>query len=187
MSLLRLYPDENDPTRFEDHRDFDDIVRVAERIGFRFERWQASQPLSPGAGQEEVLTAYRASVERLQRERGFVTVDVIGVGPQTPDPQALRAKFLEEHIHSEDEARFFVDGCGVFYIHVGGQVVVLLCERGDLVNVPAGTTHWFDMGAKPRFSCIRLFNNPSGWVAQFTGSPIASRFPRFETVLEARG
>ena len=187
MSLLRLFPDDQDPTRFEDHRALEDIARVAGQTGVRFERWDAIRPLSPGAPQDEVLLAYRDSVERLKRERGFVAVDVIAVGPHTPEPQVLRAKFLEEHTHSEDEARFFVDGSGVFYIHLHGQVLVLLCQRGDLINVPAGVTHWFDMGAAPRFSCIRLFNNPSGWVARFTGSPIASLFPRFEVVREAHG
>jgi 1,2-dihydroxy-3-keto-5-methylthiopentene dioxygenase len=27
---------------------------------------------------------------------------------------------------------------------------------------------------------IRLFNNPEGWVANFTGEDIAGRFPRLE-------
>jgi 1,2-dihydroxy-3-keto-5-methylthiopentene dioxygenase len=43
--------------------------------------------------------------------------------------------------------------------------------------------HWFDMGAAPRFTAIRLFLNPDGWIAQFTGSDIADRFPRLEPAL----
>jgi 1,2-dihydroxy-3-keto-5-methylthiopentene dioxygenase len=38
------------------------------------------------------------------------------------------------------------------------------------------------MGAAPRFTVIRLFVNPDGWVASFTGDPIAARFPRHEPV-----
>jgi 1,2-dihydroxy-3-keto-5-methylthiopentene dioxygenase len=56
----------------------------------------------------------------------------------------------------------------------------VICEQGDLISVPDGTTHWFDMGPRPHFTAIRLFTNPEGWVANFTGSDIASRFPRFE-------
>ena len=37
------------------------------------------------------------------------------------------------------------------------------------------------MGAAPDFRCIRFFTTPDGWVAEFTGSDIASRFPDFET------
>ncbi len=33
------------------------------------------------------------------------------------------------------------------------------------------------MGSAPAFTCIRLFNDPAGWVAQFTGDEIATRFP----------
>ena len=51
---------------------------------------------------------------------------------------------------------------------------------GDLVRVPAGMPHWFDMGPRPRFTAIRLFTNPEGWVAHYTGSDIARRFPRHE-------
>jgi 1,2-dihydroxy-3-keto-5-methylthiopentene dioxygenase len=39
------------------------------------------------------------------------------------------------------------------------------------------------MGAAPDFKCIRLFTNPEGWVANFTGDDIASRFPNFERYL----
>jgi 1,2-dihydroxy-3-keto-5-methylthiopentene dioxygenase len=47
--------------------------------------------------------------------------------------------------------------------------------------VPAGTRHWFDMGPAPRFTAIRLFTTPAGWVANFTGTPIARNFPSYGT------
>jgi len=46
--------------------------------------------------------------------------------------------------------------------------------------VPAGTPHWFDMGPEPHFTAIRLFNNPEGWIANFTGDDIADKYPRLE-------
>lgn len=46
--------------------------------------------------------------------------------------------------------------------------------------MPAGTPHWFDMSESPSFVAIRLFDNPDGWVAHFTGVDIAQRFPRLE-------
>ena len=92
----------------------------------------------------------------------------------------MRQKFLAEHTHSEDEVRFFVDGHGLFSLHVAAEVYEVLCEKGDLISVPANTKHWFDMGPNPRFVAIRFFNNPEGWVAQFTGSDIADRFNRLD-------
>jgi 1,2-dihydroxy-3-keto-5-methylthiopentene dioxygenase len=56
----------------------------------------------------------------------------------------------------------------------------VLCTQGDLIGVPDGTRHWFDMGPNPHFVAIRLFTNPAGWVANFTGDEIAARFARLE-------
>jgi 1,2-dihydroxy-3-keto-5-methylthiopentene dioxygenase len=36
------------------------------------------------------------------------------------------------------------------------------------------------MGEEPDLRCIRLFTNPEGWVAKFTGNAIAKEFPTFE-------
>ncbi len=98
-----------------------------------------------------------------------------------PQKAELRAKFLDEHRHGEDEVRFFVAGRGLFVLHIEEHVYAVLCERNDLISVPAGTRHWFDMGEHPHFVAVRLFNNPEGWVAQFTGDDIASRFPCWKT------
>lgn len=180
MSILRVYRDDTDPRRHEEYTAFEDIVRVAAEAGIRFERWSADRELSPGASQEEVLSAYGDAVARLMKDRGFVTADVIALTPDQPNHPEIRKKFLSEHTHSEDEARFFVDGAGLFSIHHGQRVYALRCEKGDLINVPAGTRHWFDMGPAPRFKCVRLFSDPKGWVAEFTGSDVAERFPRFD-------
>jgi 1,2-dihydroxy-3-keto-5-methylthiopentene dioxygenase len=178
MSLLREYPSDADPSTFRDHTALPDIIAAAARIGVRFERWSAAQPHAASAGQEEILAAYRDSVELLSRAAGFASADVIRVHPERPNHPELRRKFLEEHTHAEDEARFFVEGSGLFTVHREGAVIAVLCEAGDLINVPAGTPHWFDMGPRPRFTAIRLFTSPSGWAASFTGSDIAGRFAR---------
>ena len=92
----------------------------------------------------------------------------------------LRKKFLDEHTHSEDEVRFFVAGAGLFSLHLGDEVYEVLCQQGDLIGGPDGTRHWFDMGPNPFFVAIRLFTNPAGWVANFTGTDSPARFPRLD-------
>src|SRR5690606_26221187 len=109
---------------------------------------------------------------RLKQSGGYTTVDVVSLNASHPDKAALRQKFLAEHTHGEDGVRFFVAGHGLFSLHIGRRVYEVLCEQGDLIRVPAKTAHWFDMGPNPDFVAIRLFNNPEGWVAQFTGSAI---------------
>lgn len=148
--------------------------------GVLFERWTASVPLPADADADTVLSAYAAPVARLKATRRYQSVDVARVTPDTPNAAALRAKFLDEHTHSEDEARFFVEGSGTFFLHLDGRVFRLVCEAGDLLSVPAGIRHWFDMGPQPRFTAIRFFTRPDGWVALPTGDPIAARFPAYE-------
>ena len=152
------------------------IVLELGEVGVRFERWKALVVLAADAGQDEILAAYHADIARLRRERGYKSQDVVRMRPDHPDRAAARAKFLAEHIHEDDEVRFFVEGSGTFFLHLGDRVYEILCEKDDLLSVPAGTKHWFDMGERPLFAAIRLFDRPEGWVAKFTGDPIASRF-----------
>lgn len=181
MSQLKIFRDDAPGTPLTQSRDPVQIGRELAAAGVRFEQWRAAASLSPGAQQDEVLAAYRDDIDRLIAENGYRAVDVISLNANHPDKDALREKFLSEHTHSEDEVRFFVDGCGLFTLHIGPHIYEVLCERGDLISVPAETPHWFDMGPEPQFIAIRLFNNPEGWLAHYTGSDIATHFNRLDT------
>ena len=180
MSRLRIFDESEPQTASVTLDEHDAIAAELAGIGVRFERWEANQPIAPGASQEEVIAAYRSDIDRLMGEAGYHAVDVISLAPDHPDRAALRQKFLGEHTHSEDEVRFFVAGSGQFTLHVDGKVYDVLCEKGDLIGVPDGTRHWFDMSESPSFVAIRLFTNKEGWVANFTGYDIADRFPRMQ-------
>lgn len=179
MTALTVYHDDR-PDQGRRFCDFAAIRGELDKIGVHLERWTASRELPADADQAAVLAAYADSVERLRQRFGFTSVDVVSLRPSHPDKAALRQKFLSEHEHADFEVRFFVDGKGLFYLHADGKVYALLCEQGDLISVPAHTRHWFDMGENPDFKCIRLFTAPDGWVADFTGSPIAEAFPDFD-------
>lgn len=178
MSRLRIFSETQPDAPLSVHHDHANIASELSAIGVRFEQWEANQPIAPGASQDDVIAAYRGDIDRLMAEQGYQAVDVISLKPDHPDRATLRQKFLSEHTHSEDEVRFFVAGAGQFTLHVNGKVYDVLCEAGDLIGVPDGTRHWFDMSESPYFVAIRLFTNKEGWVAQFTGEDIAQRFPR---------
>ena len=160
--------------------DAGEIAKLLAKHNVKFERWKAEQQLAPGADQEAVLKAYNKEVEKLKRKGGYKTADVVRLAKGTPNTESMRAKFLSEHTHSEDEVRFFVEGAGAFYLRLGGKVHQVVCTKDDLISVPAGTKHWFDMGPDPYFCAIRLFTDPAGWVAEFTGDGIADKFPKYE-------
>lgn len=180
MTHLRTYAEDRPTEPRFDSSDFAAIKAHLSNAGVRFERWKAGADIQPGDAQDKVIAAYRADIDRLMAEASYQAVDVISLTPDHPDKSVLRQKFLNEHTHAEDEVRFFVAGRGLFSLHLGTEVYEILCERDDLIGVPAGTRHWFDMGPEPSFVAIRIFTNPAGWVANFTGDGIASRFSRLD-------
>jgi 1,2-dihydroxy-3-keto-5-methylthiopentene dioxygenase len=153
--------------------DFPEIQRYLHDRGIFLTRWDAAFPLKNDAGQDEILKAYAHEVEPFMKKNGFQSADVINVHPATENLPALRAKFLSEHVHSEDEVRFFVDGEGKFWFHFDdGDVACLTCVRGDFLSVPKGYRHWFDLAPKYFVKAIRIFTSKEGWVAQYTGSGV---------------
>ena len=180
MSRLRVYHQREPVHPLATQFDHAMIAETLDEVGVRFERWEANKPVAAGATQEEVIAAYADDIARLKQEKGYQAVDVISLTADHPQKESLRRKFLSEHTHAEDEVRFFVAGQGQFTLHIGERIYDVLCEKGDLIGVPDGTRHWFDMGPNPHFVAIRLFTNPEGWVANFTGDDIAGRFPRLD-------
>ena len=180
MSQLTVYAESDGGTPLSVTEDFSEIVEKLGAAGIRLERWQAGRELSDDADNDTIIAAYQSEIDRLVAERGYQTYDVVSMNPDHPEKETFRQKFLDEHTHSEDEVRFFVRGHGLFIMHIEDKVYSMLCEKDDLISVPANTRHWFDMGPNPTFTAIRLFNNPEGWVANFTGDKIASRFPLLE-------
>ena len=179
MTTLTITPD-NAPDKVLLHTsDFDVIQRELAAIGVPMERWTATAQLAPDADQATVLAAYASSVAALNAKYGFQSVDVMGLHPAHEMAATARGKFLAEHTHDDFEIRFFVDGAGVFYIRKNGKVYQTLCTAGDLLELPAHTTHWFDMGPKPFFKAIRFFTKPDGWVGHFTGDEIGKSFPEY--------
>jgi 1,2-dihydroxy-3-keto-5-methylthiopentene dioxygenase len=180
MSRLRIFDEAAPDAPLLATSDRGEMAAQLATIDVAFEQWDAGKPIAPGDPHDVILDAYRADIDRLVEANGFRSVDVVSIGPDHPEREAMRRKFLDEHFHREDEVRFFVAGSGLFTLHVDGRVFEVLCEAGDLIAVPDSMTHWFDMGPEPSFVAIRFFTEPDGWVGHFTGSDIAQRFPRYE-------
>jgi 1,2-dihydroxy-3-keto-5-methylthiopentene dioxygenase len=148
-----------------------DYLRVR---GIWFDQWTADCEFSNDATQDEILDAYAKALKPFMAQGGYQTADVISVHSETPNLPELRAKFLREHTHTEDEIRFFVDGVGYFWFNLENDepVFCVKCEAGDLLSVPAGVKHWFEMGEKPFVKTIRVFTDASGWVPHYTDSSV---------------
>lgn len=145
--------------------------------GIDFERVDPSAPISPESTADDVLAAFRDKIDVLKARGGYVTADVIDVFPDTPNLDAMLARFNSEHWHDEDEVRFIVEGRGLFHVHpAAGPVFAIEVGAGDLIRVPRGTHHWFDLCVDRRIRAIRLFQDKSGWTPHYTQSGIDRNF-----------
>lgn len=167
MAVVTI-PDENstitDPSQ---------ITAYLASIGIDYERWLADADLGPDAPADEVLAAYAAQIEQLKARGGYVAADVIDVNPQTAGLEEMLARFNIEHSHDEDEVRYIVAGRGLFHIHPQGRPVVAIeVTEGDLIRVPRGTLHWFNLCSDRCIRAIRLFQSKAGWTPHYTGSGV---------------
>ena len=148
-----------------------EVTQYLAKLGIDYEHWPVGQRVAADAPADAVLAAYGPEIEQLKARGGYVTADVIDVTPATPGLDAMLAKFNTEHWHDEDEVRFIIRGRGLFHIHPQqGPVIAIEVEAGDLLRVPKGTWHWFDLCADRDIRAIRLFQDKAGWTPHYTNS-----------------
>jgi 1,2-dihydroxy-3-keto-5-methylthiopentene dioxygenase len=171
MALVKI-PDENRTLA-----DAASVTQCLAEVGIHYERWQPSHPVEADASPEEILASYAPEIEKLKAQGGYVTADVISVNPQTQGLDAMLAKFNREHWHDEDEVRFIISGRGLFHVRPPqGPVLAIEVEAGDLIRVPRGTWHWFDLCSDRQIRAIRLFQDPSGWTPHYTDSRVDQNY-----------
>jgi 1,2-dihydroxy-3-keto-5-methylthiopentene dioxygenase len=155
----------------------DEIRDFLAPFGIWYERWEVAGRLPENPSNETILETYAPEIERLKAAGRFVTADVINVHRETPGLDAMLARFNQEHTHSEDEVRFTVSGRGVFHLHPeGGPVFAVTVESGDLINVPCGMKHWFNLCDDRHIRCIRLFQDPSGWTPHYVEQGVHAKY-----------
>jgi len=171
MALLKV-PEENRTLT-----DADAVRGFLAEYGIDYERAGSAPGLSPGSTADEILSAWAPKIDELKAGGGYVVADVIDVKPDTPNLDAMLKRFSRAHWHDEDEVRLIVEGRGLFHIHPSGKPVFALeVEAGDLIRVPRGTHHWFDLCGEKRIRAIRLFQDTSGWTPHYTESGEDTKF-----------
>jgi len=159
-----------------------EVTAYLATLGIEYERWPLSQRAAANAPAEAVLAAYAPEIDKLKARGGYVTADVIDVTSATPNLETMLAKFSTEHWHDEDEVRFIIRGRGLFHIHPredggpAGPVIAIEVEAGDLIRVPRGTWHWFDLCGDRDIRAIRLFQDKAGWTPHYTESGVDKGF-----------
>ena len=170
MALLRV-PDED--------RTLTDKAEITSYLAERGIEYERVGAVTTGTSlsADELLAAYAPKIDELKAKGGYVTADIIDVTSETPGLEAMLKRFSSEHWHDEDEVRLIVEGRGIFHIHPQtGPVFALEVDAGDLIRVPRGTHHWFDLCGERRIRAIRLFQDKAGWTPHYTESGVDARF-----------
>ncbi len=114
---------------------------------------------------------YRARIDRVKSERGYVEEDVVDLRPDMAGLDALCQKFIDEHHHDDDEVRYVLEGEGIFDIRSRSDAWMrVLVQRGDLIIVPRARHHRFLLTDAKAIRCVRLFIDRSGWVPHYRAS-----------------
>ncbi len=151
------------------------VAKALSEIGIGFESWGVerlpehlrSRNLGD-AEKQEVLAAFKPELERMKKQGGYVTADVVSLWPDTPNLDVMLAKFDKKHLHTEDEVRFCVQGRGIFTVYPEGKEPMDIELRpGDFISVPAKYHHLFTLCDDKKITAIRLFRDPAGWVAHY--------------------
>ncbi|MDB5083463.1 MAG: acireductone dioxygenase [Bacilli bacterium] len=143
--------------------------------GVLYEHWQTQKlPISlqgkcnlSDEEKNQILSVYDEEIQSLGSRNGYVKWDVIALSESTPNLAELLKKFEQVHIHTEDEVRAITAGHGIFVIKGKddtGYFDVEL-EAGDVISVPVDTPHFFTLMEDRQVVAVRLFIDPTGWVA----------------------
>jgi 1,2-dihydroxy-3-keto-5-methylthiopentene dioxygenase len=157
--------------------DVSDVRNYLARFGIAYEKWELVPEIDQNSAEDDILAAYSSQVERVAKDGGYTKIDVVNVNASTPNLDAMLAKFSAEHWHDEDEVRFTVYGRGIYHVHpLDSPVVSLEVEPGDMIRVPRGTLHWFDLCGDREIKAIRFFQDPTGWTPYYTQSTLEKQY-----------
>lgn len=183
MSHLAQYSKFNLRTPFNETGEFSVQSAELAKDGIFFSKREVLNTLpNSKLGKDQILKLYEDLVTEIKREYNYLYADVASLTQGDAHSVVVRSQYISEHTHCEDEARFFIEGAVLVYIHVNDKVHILQCGPGDLLIIPKRVKHWMDIGPNPNFTSIRWYSTKAGLFTEFTGSCVAESTPRWESI-----
>ncbi|CAM6026975.1 unnamed protein product [Sphagnum balticum] len=112
--------------------------------------------------------AYESDPElkQIRKERGYDYEDILQVSPEKLENYETKIKnFYEEHIHTDEEIRYCLDGSGYFDVRDSkDKWIRVWVKKGDLIILPAGCYHRFTLDQSNHIKVMRLFVGSPVWI-----------------------
>ncbi|CAM9983420.1 unnamed protein product [Scytosiphon promiscuus] len=104
-------------------------------------------------------------LEKIRKDRGYSYQDIITVSPDKLANYEEKIKsFFEEHIHTDEEIRYILEGSGYFDVRTKDERWVRIkMGKGDMITLPAGMYHRFTLDETNYIKAMRLFVGEPVW------------------------
>lgn len=167
MSCLTVYHQSapEHPNKLLSH--VEDIASTLAAISVQFSQIPVQQPVIAGTASAELSAANAAQIEQLNALHGFASAEVLSLCDERGEGSELARDLRQERACQPAHLHYYLAGRGLLALHCGDYVYSLLCEKNDLLLLPAGMAHWLDTGSHPRVAVLRLFDAPQ--VPAFVG------------------
>jgi 1,2-dihydroxy-3-keto-5-methylthiopentene dioxygenase len=104
-------------------------------------------------------------LKKIREARGYTYVDICEVCPEKlPNYDAKIKSFFEEHLHTDEEIRYCLEGSGYFDVRDKDERWIRVeVKKGGMIVLPAGIYHRFTLDTNNYIKALRLFVGEPVW------------------------
>uniref|UniRef100_A0A0D9VPV2 Acireductone dioxygenase n=1 Tax=Leersia perrieri TaxID=77586 RepID=A0A0D9VPV2_9ORYZ len=105
------------------------------------------------------------NLKKIREARGYSYMDICDVCPEKlPNYEVKIKNFFEEHLHTDEEIRYCLEGSGYFDVRdQNDQWIRVAVKKGGMIVLPAGMYHRFTLDSDNYIKAMRLFVGEPVW------------------------